>query len=536
LLISQLANLLIVSTVYAQVPTKPTSYSPEIDFQPCYDTIKVLWYKKVVDMGLMFPTWHPVRGHNDNAVFEGTVIKTPNRISLNTHVSMEDFPSYHYTHDFTFNAVPDVYPDNRYSNIMANQLIKKEGADTYDTVQQQWVHIEWETGLGIAAENNPCAELNRQGKSCGFFSEGHERGDTIWNWPTIGDWVHVEGLWIWDWGHPPADAEIHPMRLIATRRHLPEKIPHPEKPDEYVWATRIDLFASGDGGALYNNRPDPKPFMNPVKMGEQDYTFNIKPLLSKPSINSTLKYTEVTRKGNSFTYPVNYNTTRDEHFNEMLNIHIPWKNKSDKLVLAKTIYMYWDDKNGKRADEKINTYKVTLHSITIHKRKEFLSRAEYRSFIDVGGKYIFVNDFFGNHDIMKGGFGNTRKRKFMLNKTFTVQVPQTDEFRIHATCWEEDGIDQRMGELIDPYSPCSKQTRKMARHALRNISPFKFRGCLNDGMGWIHDFHNAQSIDKARFVQSHSKGGKADDVCICNNDLQQNSYSLQYSIEWVESE
>jgi hypothetical protein len=526
------------SAVYSQIPDKPYSYAPEIDFQPCHDTIKVLWYKKVVDMGLMFPTWHPVRNHQDNVVFEGTVIKTPNTTRLNTHVSMEDFPSYHYTHDFSFNAVPDMYPDNRYSNLLARMLTQKNenGTPIYDTAFQKYIHMEWETGLGISAKNNPCAELNRQGKSCGFFTAGHERGDTIWNFPTIGDWVHVEGLWIWDRGHPPADAEIHPMRLIAIRRHLPEKIPHPEKPGTTIWATRIDLFASGDGGALYNNRNNQPPFTNRVKMSEKDYSINIKPLLQKPSFNSTLKYVEVTQKGNTFSQPIIYDFVRDEHFNSLLHININWKNQPDTLVVAKTIFLYWDEKNGKSESQKIYSYKVTLQKMNIHKRKEFFTKAEYRSYLNVGSRYFFTNDLFGKNDILKDGFGKTYRRKWKLNISFEVNVIESDEFRVHANCWEEDGIDQTMGELLDPYLPCSKQNRKKARHALRNISPFRMKGCLNDAMGVIHDFHNVKSIGDSRQVLSFGSGGKADDVCLCNNDIQDGAMSLRYIIELLKVE
>ena len=57
-----------------------------------------------------------------------------------------------------------------------------------------------------------------------FFTSGHERKDIIWNWPTYGDWVHVEGLWVWDRSHPPEKTEIHPARFIAIRRSLPTKI------------------------------------------------------------------------------------------------------------------------------------------------------------------------------------------------------------------------------------------------------------------------------------------------------------------------
>jgi hypothetical protein len=99
---------------------------------------------------------------------------------------------------------------------------------------------------------NPHRPENEKGNSAGFFSAGHERGDVFWNFPTIGDWVHVEGHYVWDRGHPPAEAEIHPPRFLAVKRNLPEQIMIGDS--SLKFATRIDIFASGDGGALMNNR------------------------------------------------------------------------------------------------------------------------------------------------------------------------------------------------------------------------------------------------------------------------------------------
>ena len=521
------------------IPEKPFSYRPYRDFEPCYDTLKFLGYKRVIEVSLGLPSWKPVTGHEDVAIFEGTVIKTPNTSHINTKVSQEDMPLYHYTHDFTFNAIPDEYPDNRCSNLLCAQVIEKnqDGVISPDTLYQRFLHLEWETGLGMANKKNPCRELNLDGKSCGFFSVGHERGDTIWNWPTIGDWVHVEGLWVFDRGHPPAYTEIHPMRFIGIRRSLPEKINHPNKPGEKIWATRVDVYANGDGGALYNNtyRTEENKFVHPVKMGAKDYTFSVKPLIPQPTTDAHLRFVEVTQKGNTFSSDTKLLSEKNGEGAPSLNVTIPWKGQPDSLVLAKTIYLYWDAGNGKPEGYSVTTYKVTLLEIRFRNRKEFFTPHEMRAFANVGDKWFFLNELFGK-DFLRNGMGSSYKKRWKLNLIFYVDVPYNGEFRVHAGSWEDDGIEKRMGWLFDPFSPCTKETKKNFKKQLMIVSPLRFRGCLNDLMGEVHDFYTPQLIGKSFETESLSKGEPFEDLCICNKDLQNDMFSLKYKIEKVRVE
>ncbi len=514
-----------------RIPVRPFSYVPYRDFPPCYDTIKFFGYKREIEIGLAMPEWHPVRNHTDNVVFEGTVIKTPNTTHINTHVSQVDMPIYHYTYDMSFNAIPDKHPDDRYGNLMAVFVKEKnDGAVKYDTSYQTYLHIEWETGLGSNVKGNPCRDANREGESCGFYSAGHQLGDTIWNWPSIGDWVHVEGLWIFDRGHPPADAEIHPMRLIAIRRHLPEKIEVPGK-SEKVWATRLDLFASGDGSALYNNRPERPAFGHPVKMSEKNYRFEVKPIIPKPSGVSQLRYLEVTQKGNTYNTPLLMHSGQDK-----LSLNVRWEGMPDNLVLAKTIYMYWDEGNGKPENYGITTYNITLDEMHFVNRKEFFTRHEMRAFADVGGKWFFINDLFGNGKPLDKGMGKSYRKKWKLDLKFTLHVPDSTEFRIHANSWELDGVDHRMGRLFDPYLPCTKESKKAIRKLLNVASPLRMKGCVNDLMGEVHDFYTPELLLKENEILSFSKGEEYDDICFCNKDIQNGMMSLKYRIVKVGNE
>ncbi len=309
-----------------------SSEEAEDGCRPCYDTIRpVPFVKQIHDIGLMFPTWKPVVGYDSVSVVEGFVEPENGRPS----VSAGDLPVYHYTHDITFNLIPD----KAYRHLLSYDVeVKPDGKR--DTIRNSVMHIEWETGLAQSNKGNICAELNRQGKSCGFFSAGHERRDTIWNWPTWGDWVHIEGLRVWDRGHPPAGTEIHPMRLIATRRNLPEQISigTQDLVSSKKFATRVDIFASGDGGAFDNNRENQPAFVRKVKMSSKDYAFTVKQTLPKPSPDAILKYIVKEQKRNSFTAPVTYTTNSKEG---TISIKIPWKSASisDLAIFAKTLYL-----------------------------------------------------------------------------------------------------------------------------------------------------------------------------------------------------
>src|SRR5207249_4478281 len=110
------------------------------------------------------------------------------------HVSFEDVPFTHYTHDFCFHVRPDATPDNRFTNLLGIQVDPKTKKET----QQPTIEVEWECGLAASNDGNICAPLNRKGDSAGFYSAGHKRREVLWNWPTANDWVHVVGQWLWD--------------------------------------------------------------------------------------------------------------------------------------------------------------------------------------------------------------------------------------------------------------------------------------------------------------------------------------------------
>ncbi len=489
---------------------------------PCLDTFNFLWIEKVKNISLLFPEWRPVVAYDSITILEGLVDhqkKVPS-------VSAEDLPLFHYTHDITWNVIPD--QDYRY--LLSYKIYDKqdETIKKYDTAVNHTIRVEWETGLAQSNDGNCCSELNCQGKSCGFFSAGHQRKDTIWNWPTIGDWVHVEGLWVWDRGHPPAEVEIHPARLVATQRALPEKI---KIDDSYKFATRIDIFASGDGGAFNNNRPNSLTFVRPVKMSSKDYVFIVKHTLPKPSPDAVLKYIMKTHKGNSFTADVKFTTHSDEG---TVTINIPWKTSAinDTAIFAQTCYLYWDKGSGVPENYPIHTYNIRFNQLRFDHFNEFLSKAEIRMFLDVAGNFFFLNDFSKTKDILNQGMGKTRKKKWNLDIEYTIYVPEDKQFHIMAHGFEADGMDKFFGHITDNHSPCTPIIKKELN---RNLIRVFLGGCLDELLGNAGRLHHSKELNEkqADFIL-FSKGDYHYDECPCASFSPNNIFSINYSVKKIE--
>ena len=475
------------------------SSEADVGIYPCMDTIKVFGFKHVADISLILPSWRPVVSHDSVAVLEGQIMPIEGHEGYKfgvPHVSFEDLPLYHYTHDFSFN----VFPDKEYRHLMARhiKLSKDEnGKEKHDTVVRDWVHCEWESGLAAGNKGNRYTPVCELGGSAGFATQGHQRRDIIWNWPTAGDWVHVEGLWVWDRGHPPAKTEIHPMRLMATRRNLPDKI-RSEKGDS-VFATRIDIFANGNGSPFYNNR-DTEDWAHPVRMSSKDYRFKIQHTLPKPSANAELRYKLIDQKGNTYYGKLGIELL-EQGDTAFASITIPWKTDalSDTLTVAQTLYLYWNEGNGVRADYDIRTYRVAFRTFRVRRLSEpVLGRAELRIFMEVGGQYIFFNEFATEKkNILKHGVGKTYRRKWKLDNTFVVHVPEDRQFRVYVGGWEADGAEKVMGHIVDQNSDCTTELKNRINDLMLDPTPMGYAGCEDDNFGEAIMFHSPKDLINA---------------------------------------
>ncbi|MDC0303808.1 hypothetical protein OAL15_02230 [Flavobacteriales bacterium] len=528
---------LLLAIEFAAFAQDPFSYPDNLRFSteadegyyPCWDTMKVYMFKNVIDLRLILPAWRPVINHDSVSILEGQIMPIPGHEGYKfgvPHVSFEDLPLYHYTHDFSFN----VFPDEGYRNLLS-RFIKiskdKDGNEVKDTVVRDWVHCEWESGLAAGNRGNKHKDVCEVGGTAGFATAGHERYDVIWNWPTAGDWVHVEGLWIWDRGHPPAKTEIHPMRFMATRRNLPDKIIS-ERGDS-VFATRIDLYANGDGSAFYNNQ-DTGAWAHPVKMSSKDYRLSVKQTLPKPSESSTLKYKLITQKGNSYTDTIIVETSDSGK----ANIFIPWKSAglSDNLSLGQTLYLYWDEGNGTHADYSIKTYSIKFKSFKVKRLSEaILGRAELRIFMEVGGQYIFFNEFATNKkNVLKKGVGKTYRRKWKIKNSFTVHLPKDREFRVYAGGWEADGAEKVMGHIIDQFSDCTSNLKNRINDLMLDPSPMGYNGCEDDNFGEAIMFHTASSISQKSSFLIKGDGESYRENCPFGKHVPVDFHRLEYSV------
>ncbi|WP_155983917.1 hypothetical protein [Paenibacillus sp. 1-18] len=428
-----------------------------------------------VDVGRAFPQWSPVADCN-SVTLEGIVVADDG-----PHVSHEDLPINHYTHDFTFKVRPDHTPDNRYINLLSQN--------------QTLIEIEWETGLGASNDDNPLSSLNERGESGGFYSAGHRRRDVIGHWPTVGDRVYIEGLWVWDCENKEHSVtEIHPPRLVVVQRHLPVQIRRrssdPVEPGIPTFVTKIDIFASGDGGALTNNRINTPQFVKSVPMSERDYSFSVSHIIPRPSSNAQLRW--IVEKNNGDTFSGNIEIADSTAPEGLPSVHVvlPWRSQSvpDTAICNQTLYLYWDQGFGVPDNYHLRTFRVTLNRIHVNDSNDFGNDGEYRVFVEVGGNWLFINDLPGDDDILNDGLGDTGgDENWGINRSFIIYVPPGSDFRVHAGGWEADGINDYFGKLLDPYHPCDVN---LLRILLESAIHIYISGGEDDSIGEINNYYN----------------------------------------------
>lgn len=503
--------------------TNPFSTAADTCFSACPDTLRLLNLQRVYDLGVILPSWAPVVGSWHVSELEGTVLSREADGSDGPHVSHEDLPFYHYTHDFVVNIVPDSTPDRRYLNLLPMLVSNKFGKQ--DTLMRRNIHCEWESGLGARNPGNIMNRDNDFGRSGGFFSKGHERRDILWHWPSIGDWMHIEGKLVWDRGHPPAKTEIHPMQFTAVRRRLPAVLPGTDSTP----ALRIDVFAHGDGGALWNNRKDVPSFVRPMPMSVKDYSFTLRNLPAAPSSGALLKYKVIRQKGDNFSAG---EIIEDLQGKGELRIRIPWKTAgvNDTCLYARTIYVYWDDTTA----ASVPLYRVTLEALEMRRLNEKAGAAEPRFYVDVAGQWIFLNDFFGKGNrILSAGLGKTRKKKWKMNLSFLVSAGEQDRFRVMAYGYERDGVDLLMGNLFDPESECNTRVKRYLKSRMFSIGKMLMKGCMDDQFGAAGSMHGRMEVGQSlQFrIGPNEKQGKNEDPCPGSKYSLKDRFFLSYRIE-----
>jgi hypothetical protein len=484
-----------------------------------------------------YPQWVDVRrGRGADAVSRVTgVVEGANAASGGSewpHVSPEEWPLSHDTHDFTFHLLPDAdgtsilgwqvpmrfedpcakararFNQARAKQAPAEPLAAKLARPSCAMrrvfsprrlSRQRSIEVEWESGLAADNPGNPCVQADEAGNSCGFYSAGHERGQLIWNWPVAGDRVTVVGQWIWDRGHPPAHSEIHPPRLVTVQRHLPVWIDA-----QTVLATEVDVLASGDGDAVMNNRPGGPAWVRRVDMRARDYAFTVTPVIPRPSPTAQLRWRVETRPGDSFPTAPEITPAQDGN---SLRVVIPWHTRQapNSSVFARSIFAYWDENHGYPADYRFRAYKLTLdHVRVLNKHDPGFDDGEYRLFVAVGAQYLFANETTTS-GVLHSGLGETgsnqdwplldRSEAGSPHYSFLLVVPRDDRygFAMHAGGWEADGTDAAYGHLVNLNHRLDPDLIKLIADRVLNPGTVS-HGCNDDPIGEINLLTRADDL------------------------------------------
>lgn len=127
-----------------------------------------------------------------------------------SHVSTNDNPAFHVSHDWN----GDVLLDAAYNNLNSDGNNSVNG--------EQLMEIEWESA---------------------FFPPSF--------WPIPGDRAWIFGRWIFDCGHPdPYRSEIHPPKVVAFTRAEPVIFPGDQRPSN---SNVTQIFIQGHGGYYHTH-------------------------------------------------------------------------------------------------------------------------------------------------------------------------------------------------------------------------------------------------------------------------------------------
>lgn len=501
----------------SEYPGRRRSIVADTSYDSCRVPVKVAGVPMAaVDAGPAYPQWVPVVGEAP-AILEGIVRAKINRPDQGPAVAVGDLPTAHHTHDFCYHVEPDPTPDNRFTDLLGVQ-VHAGGLETF----QKYIGIEWESGVGADNDGNPASAPNRRGDSYGYFSYGHRRGEVFWNWLTEGDRVHLEGRWIWDRGHPPSKIEIHPARFVAATRHLPE-IWSPDGRSEGL-ATRTDVYGSGDGGAVRNNLPGLPAWVPRVPMSEKNYTFEIAHAIPRPSPDAVLRWAVETRPGDTFPAAPEIRETGPG----AVRVTVPWGTRQapDTAVFGRTIRLYWDGGDAKTATG-VRRFKVTLEDIRFKKTHD-LGSGEYRIFAEVGGQWIFLNEFLPAEDILK--VATDVGHVWNIGRSFDVAVNPGDSFRVHAGGWEADGINQYFGHLVDPDAVCDEPFKTLLGD---NVWPMLWAGSRDDSAGNIREIHGTDGDFRAGAHAVTSTGAPEEEIDVWTGEDTDphDTFVMRYRVE-----
>lgn len=313
------------------------------------------------------------------AVAQGTI--------LNTHVSYTDWPATHVSHDQNFFVALGPLYTYLYS-----------ATNTEKFENKSVMEMEWDTSV---------------------FPYKF--------WPAPRDRVWMKGRWIFDCGHPPYHAEIHPPKFTAFTRTEPVIFKGDKAP---VFANKTIMF-SGNDGVYYKFD------------AHEDVAFDV-PALKKPSQDAVF-HSEVLEK--SFGGPDPKLTPVPDVKNpKYVHVVYPLKNQPPDKMFGAVIASGW-------RVTKIRTgfiqYKITFDSVTFlnDHYSDKQKPAYWRLWADVNGNWTEL--LGGALKSVQVKNGDTLK----INKSVVVTLPEKNGVLSMLTTGFASEMENDLKASIPPTTP-----------------------------------------------------------------------------------
>jgi hypothetical protein len=271
-------------------------------------------------------------------------------------------------------------------------------------------------------------------------------------------------------------------------------------------------------------------------MSDRDYTFLMEHPLPRPSPKAKLSFAEFKQPGDNFPGAAVVEVFGDGSPAKKaphVKITIPWHSKkaSDQALFARTLHLFWEEGHGVPDTYQHKALKVTLDKVQILKVPDFgwFNDAEYRLFVEVAGNWLFVNELPNVGNILDDGLGDTSKESWNIGRSFIVHVPLNKSFRVHASGWEADGINDVFGHLMNQNDRSEKGKRFLADHVFTRT--VFLNGAEDDPIGEVNTMFRGPKFGIGKH-SDRSKGTTVRAAVWSRQSTNPNdSYSLHYHIE-----
>jgi hypothetical protein len=216
---------------------------------------------------------------------------------------------------------------------------------------------------------------------------------------------------------------------------------------------------------------------------------------------------------------------------DYVHVRLPWRSRGvpDSAVCARTMYLYWDEALGVPVDFRPRVFRVTLDDVFIHKSHDD-GDGEYRLFVEAAGDWVFVNELPGDDNILDDGLGTTGDdQSWGIHRESIVYAPPGAAFRVHASGWEADGINDVFAKLVDPNHACDADLKDWLNDNLFTFGVFA-SGSRDDPTGEVNSVFDATNgFGVGQPHEDRSSGQLVEDAWSAQNTDPNDSYRLPLS-------